>query len=299
MNTRKLTRLVLSLLVGTVLAFLSTMPAVAQMRQEQAKLTLVVGQVEVLRKGGTAWQPARLGMLLSAGDEIRAAENSGAELAMVDGSVIQVFAQSRLQIRQLTSEVATRRRTSWFHLVVGIVRYVVVKAAVVLVQARQDVFAISTPTAVVAVRGTEGFVIHLGGETNVGCLDDVSIVAAIATRVQDYCFPGQFWHVRTGLTLTLVLSQNTLAALRGATLQSMLNIIATSLPTSLILTDADRDNYNSPSPPSHSAQLVFRLATGLPWPPSVLEEARATMPIEPGEPAISNIPSVAKERSPF
>jgi hypothetical protein len=128
-------------------------PALAQ-TQEQAELKNVVGEVEVLRRGTTTWQPAKAGMLLSTGDEIRAAQDSGAELAMTDGSVVMVFARSRLQIRQLTSEATTR--TSFFHLVVGVVRYIVAKPAVTLVGTRQNVFSISTPTAVMAARGTDG-----------------------------------------------------------------------------------------------------------------------------------------------
>lgn len=156
MKRQRLTRLAFALLVGAIFALLATIPALAQTRQEQAELKAVVGEVEVLRRGTTAWQPASVGMLLSAGDEIRAAQDSGAELAMVDGSVVMVFARSRLQIRQLTTETATQTRTSLFHLVVGVIRYVVVKPAVTLVGTRQNVFGISTPTAVMAARGTDG-----------------------------------------------------------------------------------------------------------------------------------------------
>lgn len=144
------------LLVAAIFTLLAAIPAAAQTRQEQAELKNVVGEVEVLRRGTTTWQPAKAGMLLSAGDEIRAAKDSGAELAMGDGSVVMVFARSRLQVRQLTSDAATQTRTSFFHLVVGVVRYIVAKPAVTLIGTRQNVFSISTPTAVMAARGTDG-----------------------------------------------------------------------------------------------------------------------------------------------
>ena len=158
MKPQRLTRLVFALLVGAIFTLLATIPALAQTRQEQAELKTVVGEVEVLRRGTTTWQAASVGMLLSTGDEIRAAQDSGAELAMTDGSVVMVFARSRLQIRQLTTEAATR--TSFFHLVVGVVRYIVAKPAVTLVGTRQNVnvFSISTPTAVMAARGTDGII---------------------------------------------------------------------------------------------------------------------------------------------
>jgi outer membrane lipoprotein-sorting protein len=158
MKPQRLTRLVFALLVGAIFTLLATIPALAQTRQEQAELKTVVGEVEVLRRGTTTWQAASVGMFLSTGDEIRAAQDSGAELAMTDGSVVMVFARSRLQIRQLTTEAATR--TSFFHLVVGVVRYIVAKPAVTLVGTRQNVnvFSISTPTAVMAARGTDGII---------------------------------------------------------------------------------------------------------------------------------------------
>ena len=155
-KAQRLTRLVLALLIAATFTLLAAIPALAQTRQEEAELKNVVGEVEVLKRGTTTWQPAKAGMLLSAGDEIRAAQDSGAELAMTDGSVVMVFARSRLQIRQLTSEATTR--TSFFHLVVGVVRYIVAKPAVTLVGTRQNVFSISTPTAVMAARGTDGII---------------------------------------------------------------------------------------------------------------------------------------------
>ena len=51
---------------------------------------------------------------------------------MIDGSVVMVFARSRLQIRQLTTDAATQARTSFFHLAVGVIRYIVAKPAVTL-----------------------------------------------------------------------------------------------------------------------------------------------------------------------
>src|SRR5262245_20328507 len=158
MKAQKLTRLVFALWIGAICTLLATIPARAQTRQEQAELKNVVGQVEVLRRGTTTWQPATAGTLVSAGDEIRAAQDSGAEVAMTDGSIVMVFARSRLQVRQLTTDTTTQERTSFFHLLVGVVRYIVAKPAVTLVGTRQNMFSISTPTAVMAARGTDGII---------------------------------------------------------------------------------------------------------------------------------------------
>jgi hypothetical protein len=145
--------------LGSALALAATFsPALAQVRREQATLTLVVGNVEVLTSGATAWRRATIGMKLSPGDEVRAGANAEAEMAMTDGSVIKVTADTRLQVRQLDADPTTRVRNSFFNLVVGRIRAVVAQAAVSLVQARQGGFVISTPTAVAAVRGSDGVV---------------------------------------------------------------------------------------------------------------------------------------------
>src|SRR3972149_6549082 len=61
-----------------LLLLVTSGPAVAQVRQEQATLTVVVGNVEVLTGGTTAWRRATIGMRLAQGDEVRAATNAEA-----------------------------------------------------------------------------------------------------------------------------------------------------------------------------------------------------------------------------
>ena len=263
------------ILVGTLLTLLSTAPAPAQVRQEQAKLTNVVGQVEVLRRGTTAWQPAKAGMALSVGDEVRAAQDSGAEIAMVDGSIVMVFARSRLQIRQLTTETATQTRTSMFHLVVGLVRYVVSQAGVTLVGTRQNQFTISTPTAVMAARGTDGILGYsaaaavaatpalkpgvppaaaAGGQTTLLCLGGVSalvvlstVPGTVGTGEQIFCENGQIWNVEAGrLTLLMVLPNSVRAALEaGASPQAIQQIVESMTPVQLTWTPLEQAIYDA------------------------------------------------------
>ena len=133
-------------------------PVVAQVQQEQATLTVVVGTVEIMAAGTTTWRPATVGSKLAVGDQIRALEKSEVEMQLTDGSVIKVVAQTRLQIRQLDVDPTTRVRTSSVHLAVGLIRAVVAQAAARLVSARQGGFSVSTPTAVAAVRGSDGIV---------------------------------------------------------------------------------------------------------------------------------------------
>ena len=279
MKPRKLNRFC-ALWFAVLWALLSAVPASAQVRQEEAKLTNVVGQVEVLRRGTTAWQPAKAGMTLAVGDEIRAAKDSGAEIVTVDGSVIMVFAQSRLQVRQLTTETATQTRMSWFHLAVGFVRYIVSQPAVTLVRTRQNQFTISTPTAVMAARGTDGILGYstaaaaatgvpkpavvkpgvpttgaaAGGPTTLLCLGGVSALIALptvpgttGTGEQVFCENGQIWRVEAGgVNLLMVLPNAVRAALEaGASPQAIQQIVENMTPVQVIWTSVEQAVYDA------------------------------------------------------
>src|SRR5262249_11374 len=61
---------------------------------------------------------------------------------------------SRAVISKLEFDPQTQTRQAFFHLVVGKVQAVVSQAAISLVKARQSNFAVTTPTAVAAARGT-------------------------------------------------------------------------------------------------------------------------------------------------
>ena len=281
-----------------ILALLCAAPAAAQVRQEQAKLTNVVGQVELLRRGTTAWQPAKSGMALSVGDEIRAAQDSGAEIVMVDGSIIMLFAQSRLQVRQLSTEAATQTRTSWFHLAVGFVRYVVSQPAVTLVRTRQNQFTISTPTAVMAARGTDGILGYstaaatgpakpgvvkpgvpattggaAGGPTTLLCLGGVSALIVLptvpgttGTGEQVFCENGQIWRVEAGgLNLLMVLPNAVRAALEaGASPQAIKQIVENMTPVQVIWTPVEQAVYDATPfdlPPGPTQIEVTQLTT--------------------------------------
>jgi hypothetical protein len=145
-------------IVGTILVGLITLgvmsSAAAQMKVGVAEVKSVTGQVEVQRKGQTEWVPAAVGMKLAERDEIRAHAGASAVLDLPDGSTLFIAENSRLVVAKLEVDPQNNSRRALFHLVVGKVRAVVAEAAITLVRSRQSNFAISTPTAVAAVRGT-------------------------------------------------------------------------------------------------------------------------------------------------
>jgi hypothetical protein len=132
-----------------------------------AEITRVTGRVEILRQGQAQWIPAAVGLKLAERDEIRAFAGALAELKLPDTSTVVLAENSRLVVTRLEFDRRAQTRNVVFHLAVGKVRAAVAKATLSLVQARQSTFAISTPTAVAAARGTILAVEYQPGEVSI------------------------------------------------------------------------------------------------------------------------------------
>jgi hypothetical protein len=96
-----------------------------------------------------------VGAKLAEGDQIRAYAGGSAILGLPDGSTLFVAENSRVAVSKLEVDQQNQSRNVLVHLVVGKVRAVVAKSSISLVRARQSNFAITTPTAVAAARGTD------------------------------------------------------------------------------------------------------------------------------------------------
>jgi hypothetical protein len=147
-------RLMMASLVGGLLFLAVPASVAAQPSPPSAELKRVVGRVEVLSKGQNQWIPAVVGARLAEGDDIRAYSGATAELALPDTSTVVVAENSRLLLTKMAYDPPSQSRLVILHLVVGKVRATVAQAAITLARVRQSNFAISTPTAVAAARGT-------------------------------------------------------------------------------------------------------------------------------------------------
>ena len=155
--TRPVAHSALVVLVAAALLLVAVRASDAQQAaapQSTAELTRVVGRVEVMRKGQAQWVAAVIGARLTEGDDIRAFSGALAELTLPDTSTIVLAENSRLLVSKLSVDPQSQSRTVLVHLAVGKVRAIIAQAAVALVRARQSNFAITTPTAVAAARGT-------------------------------------------------------------------------------------------------------------------------------------------------
>ena len=124
------------------------------MRVGTAVVKTVTGRAEVQRKDDAQWVATAPGARLAEGDNIRAHAASSAVLDLPDGSTLFVAENSRIVVSKLEFDPQSQARQSFVHLAVGKVRAVVSQAAITLVKARQSNFAVTTPTAVAAARGT-------------------------------------------------------------------------------------------------------------------------------------------------
>jgi hypothetical protein len=144
----------LAIAVAGLSVVLAAASADAQMRIGTAVIKAVTGQVDVQRKGEAQWISTAPGARLAEGDNIRAHAASSAVLDLPDGSTLFVAENSRIVVSKLEFDPQSQARQSFVHLAVGKVRAVVSQAAITLVKARQSNFAVTTPTAVAAARGT-------------------------------------------------------------------------------------------------------------------------------------------------
>jgi hypothetical protein len=181
------------LLGAMVVALLALSPAGAAAQDSNAaRVVRVAGRVEILPADQQqAWVPARVGALLTVGAEIRAFEGGWAEIRLADATSVVLAENSRLVVTRLEIDSQTNRRASVFHLVVGKVRAIIGRAAFTLIRFRESDFAITTPTAVAAARGTDLTVMHVTFSTMVGhegsflCLDlGTGIMAPITAFVE-------------------------------------------------------------------------------------------------------------------
>jgi hypothetical protein len=147
------TRSVLGL-IGLLAMLALAWPAEAQMAAATAEVVRLVGRVDVLPKGQTAWTATAVGARLREGDQIRALAGGSADLNLPDGSTLLVAENTRFAVTKLDYDTANRDRDVAIHVVAGKVRAQVQQAGVTLARTRQSNFNISTPTGVAAVRGT-------------------------------------------------------------------------------------------------------------------------------------------------
>jgi hypothetical protein len=130
------TRLISIFLLATTLLF-----------ADEGKVSLVIGSVDVLRSGSDQWEPVRLDGNVANGDRIRTKLQSRCEIELPDQSLLQISENTVFEVKIVDSPAEEEYS---FFLWLGNITAKFKK----LFKARQS-RTIESPSAVVAVRGTE------------------------------------------------------------------------------------------------------------------------------------------------
>ncbi len=148
----------------------------------QGRIVSATGTVSLTRAGRELGRPAA-GADLQAGDEIATGENSEALVRAEDGSTVRVYPDSRVVIQEYAPGLR-----EWLHLFLGSV-----KVHIQRISGRPNPQGMTTPTAVIAVRGTvfEVFVDEMDATMVQVEQGMVSVAARASPRDEVLLRPGQ------------------------------------------------------------------------------------------------------------
>jgi hypothetical protein len=137
------------------------------------RLSLVQGQVDLLKNGKLPAVAVKVGDAVGPGDVIRTKSRSRAQITFIDNSTLTISPKSRIAVKEFVYDAAQRKRSAVLELFRGFALAVVNK----ITKVKEPDFVIKTHTAIVGVRGTEiGFrlsansstVLNFKGYTQVG-----------------------------------------------------------------------------------------------------------------------------------
>lgn len=161
----------------------------------QARLVSVTGTVS-LRRAGRDLGPQKVQATVRPGDEIATGENSEALVQAPDGSTVRVYPDSRVVLQERTPNLS-----DWLHLFLGSV-----KVHVQRLSGRPNPQSMTTPTAVIAVRGTTFDVFVDEMDATMVHVDEglVSVASREMPNADVLVHPGQRTWVRRGMAPTPV-----------------------------------------------------------------------------------------------
>ncbi|NIS60049.1 MAG: hypothetical protein GTO13_04890 [Proteobacteria bacterium] len=155
-------------------------------------ITAIEGEVYLSHKGDTAAFPAMLGDPIYLYDHIQTERQSRVQILFQDESLFNLAENTYIQITEHIYSPEENSRSSVFRLVMGKVRAIVGR----YFKGAGSRFKVSTPTAIIGVRGTH-FVVDatLTDETTVVCIDSATDV--VVRNIQED-IPGEV-SLTTGL----------------------------------------------------------------------------------------------------
>ena len=158
-------------LVGLFLLFSASVPSWAVNGQPIGSISAIEGEVYLSHKGDTAAFSAIFGDSIYLYDHIQTEKRSRVQILFQDESLLNLAEDTYIQITEHIYSPAENRRSSVFRLMMGKVRAIVGR----YFRGAGSRFKVSTPTAIIGVRGTH-FVVDatLNDETRVVCIDSAT-----------------------------------------------------------------------------------------------------------------------------
>ena len=155
-------------LVGLFLLFSASVPSWAVNGQPIGSISAIEGEVYLSHKGDTAAFQAIFGDSIYLYDHIQTEKRSRVQILFQDESLLNLAEDTYIQITEHIYSPAENRRSSVFRLLMGKARAIVGR----YFRGAGSRFKVSTPTAIIGVRGTH-FIVDatLTDETTVVCID--------------------------------------------------------------------------------------------------------------------------------
>ncbi|HWQ53358.1 MAG TPA: FecR family protein [Bryobacteraceae bacterium] len=172
----------------------------------QARVVSATGIVSLTR-AGRSMGALQVQAAVEPGDEIATGENSEALVQAPDGSTVRIYPDSRVVIQEYTANLR-----DWLHLFLGSV-----KVHIQRISGRPNPRGMTTPTAIIAVRGTTFDVFVDDMDATLVQVDEglVSVVSRAAPGQEVLVRPGQRTWVRQGAAPTEAASAKGVGQGRG------------------------------------------------------------------------------------
>jgi len=130
------------------------------------RFTMVEGQVDLLRQGKLPAVPVKVQDGVEPGDVIRTKSKSKAQVKFVDDSSITMAPESRMAVADFVYDGPRGYRRAVLRHFRGLIHAVVTQ----LIKVQEPEFIIETQTAVMGVRGTEGYLLQVPNSSILYCI---------------------------------------------------------------------------------------------------------------------------------
>lgn len=157
------------LLLAAVMVSISAL-SVAMATEYYGEIGDIKGNVRILRAGEQNWYPAHNGLPVTPNDFIKTDTGSSCSIKLDDGSLFYVSETAGISVLEL--EFSEKKYESKFSLLFG-------RIIANIEKTQKTKLSVHTPTAVVAVRGTDFAVDTTEGNTDIGVFEGAVEVAGI------------------------------------------------------------------------------------------------------------------------